>query len=152
MRATDIINNTDLPRDKKLVFLKMAMEYDKHMPDSLYLDPYELARGSRETGFPGVPGTTPELWEEFLDLPEIYQYRRIRLGKETENGAIKAMRELMIQGLSSEGSRQVQALKEILNASKLLQNSNQQQQQVVLTFVPPIQYEEAGQDEIQDRS
>lgn len=146
MRATDIINEIDLPRDKKLVFLKMAMEYDKHMPDSLYLDPYELARGSDVTGFPGIPGTTPELWEEFLDLPEMYQYRRIRIGKETENGAIKAMRELMRQGLTSEGSKQVQALKEILNASKLLQKSQQQQRQVVLTFVPPIEYEEGDQD------
>jgi len=148
MRATDIINNTDLPRDKKLVFLKMAMEYDKHMPDSLYLDPYELARGSRETGFPGVPGTTPELWEEFLDLPEMYQYRRIKIGKETENGAIKAMRELMRQGLTAEGgSKQVQALKEILNASKLLQKSQAQQQQVVMSFVPPIEYEESEQSD-----
>ena len=146
MRATDIINEIDLPRDKKLVFLKMAMEYDKHMPDSLYLDPYELARGSDVTGFPGIPGTTPELWEEFLDLPEMYQYRRIRIGKETENGAIKAMRELMRQGLTSEGSKQVQALKEILNASKLLQKSQQQQRQVVLTFVSPIEYEEGDQD------
>ena len=77
----------------------------------------------------------------------MYQYRRIKIGKETGNGAIKAMRELMRQGLTAEGgSKQVQALKEILNASKLLQKSQAQQQQVVMSFVPPIDYEEGDQD------
>ena len=135
MNAVDIIQEMSLSRLDKEIFLGYAHIFDRDMPESLYLNFYELAWGVRpsyteQEVYPGNPNTTPEMWEKFLDLPEIYRYRTSKIAKLAEMDANKAMQRL---GASSDN---VAALKEIVKTSKALQGGKQQQT-IIMSYVKP---------------
>lgn len=137
-------------RSEKQLYLSLARNFDKYMPQTLYLDPYDLANGEqrpyddhdyltpRQRPFIGIQGTTPEQWDQFLDIPEIYRYRHARIAKLTEYSAIKAMKSLEQQGQSG-GQGAVTALKEIAQLSKQLNSGSSNKQKIILTYVKPKQ-------------
>ena len=135
MNAVDIIQEMSLSRLDKEIFLGYARIFDRDMPESLYLNFYELAWGvtpayPEQDVYPGNPNTTPDMWEKFLDLPEIYRYRTSKIAKLAEMDANKAMQRL---GASSDN---VAALKEIVKTSKALQ-TGKQQQTIIMSYVKP---------------
>ena len=136
MNAKSIIMDAeDMPYDDRQVFMHLADIFDQGMPNTLYLDYYELANGTTiyqhgdSRRYEGNPGTTPEQWERFLDLPEIYRYKRGKIGKLGQYDAEKAMQSL-------KGRSDVNAIKEILKAAKLMADG-QQREKVILTYVRP---------------
>lgn len=136
MNAQQVINEMEgLDRIEKQIYSKYAEIFDRDTPEALYLNFYELAWGvvlqvtEREV-YPGNPETTPELWEKFLDIPEIYRYRMSKIAKLAEYDATKAMQKL---GSSSDN---VQALKEIIKTSKAM-TGGKQNQTVVISYVTP---------------
>ena len=135
MNAVDIIQEMSLSRLDKEIFLGYARIFDRDMPESLYLNFYELAWGvtpayPEQDVYPGNPNTTPDMWEKFLDLPEIYRYRTSKIAKLAEMDANKAMQRL---GANSDN---VAALKEIVKTSKALQGGKQQQT-IIMSYVKP---------------
>lgn len=143
MSTLKIIKDLTFERSEKELYLTLAQRYDQYMPDSLYLDPYELAYGEKRFNderdrnrFNGVSNTTPEQWDSFLDIPEIYRYRHARIAKLTEYSAIKAMKSLEAAGQSA-GPGAVTALKEIASLSKQLNAGNNNKQKIILTYVKP---------------
>lgn len=138
---TIIAEMEDVKHDERQVCLILADMFDQGMPNTLYLDYYELANGTSvytkgdPRYYPGNPSTTPDQWERFLDLPEIYRYKRGKIGKLTEYDAEKAMQSL-------KGRSDVNAIKEILKAAKMLAGGSQQREKVILTYVKPRGYTE----------
>lgn len=142
MNAKSIILEMEgLTPDDRQVYLNLAERFDEGAPTTLYLDYYELALGTtgiheREPLFyPGNPGTSPDQWERFLDLPEIYRYKRGKIGKLTEYSAEKALQSL-------KGRSDVNAIKEILKSAKMLAGGGQSREKVILTYVKPKGYTE----------
>jgi hypothetical protein len=115
-----------------MIFARLAEIFDLNTPDFLYMDYYELTENAS--------GTTAEQWERFLDIPEIYRYRTGKIAKLQEFAAIKAMKGLEQQG-QIPGASAVTALKELSKLSKQLNSNNQNKQKILLTYVPPKQYE-----------
>ena len=141
MNAKSIIMEMeDLPYDQRQVYMLLADIFDQGMPNTLYLDYYELANGTTiyqhgdPRNYEGNEGTTPEMWERFLDLPEIYRYKRGKIGKLGQYDAEKAMQSL-------KGRSDVNAIKEILKAAKMMADG-QQREKVILTYVKPKGYKE----------
>jgi hypothetical protein len=134
-----ILEMEDLKPDDRQVYLNLADRFDAGMPSTLYLDYYELAEGTKSYTeahphyYEGNPGTTATQWERFLDLPEIYRYKRGKIGKLAEFDAEKAMQSL-------KGRTDVSAIKEILKAANMLAGGTQQREKVILTYVKPRGY------------
>lgn len=142
MNAKTIIEDVEeMPYDQRQVFMHLADIFDAGMPNTLYLDYYELANGTTiyeerdPRHYKGNPGTTPEQWERFLDLPEIYRYKRGKIGKLGQFDAEKAMQSL-------KGRSDVNAIKEILKSAKMMADG-QQREKVILTYVRPKGHKEA---------
>ena len=133
MNAQSIIDDLTLPRDERQILTYLSQVFDGNTPDALYMDYYELAEKT--------PGTTPDQWEKFLDIPEIYRYRTGKIAKLQEFAAIKAMKGLEAQG-AIPGASAVSALKELSKLSKQLNSNNQNKQKILLTYVTPKQREE----------
>lgn len=141
LNAKDLIQEIQMEPAKKKLFLKMAIDWESGFPITLYLSPYELTYGTEdheEFFFEGLGGDH-KIWEEFLAIPEISRYQMSKVASEQEYGALKAMRVLLKKGLS-EGAGAVQALKEVMSASKLLQQSTKRKQTVVLSYISPKEY------------
>ena len=137
MNAQTIIQELDtLDRIQKQIFMAYAKMFDEDSPQAFYLNYYELAWGQEPRydgdpkAYPGHPNTTPEMWEKFLDLPEIYRYRTSKIAKLAEYDASKAMQSL------GKNSENVSALKEIVKTSKALQGGKQQQT-IIMSYVSP---------------
>lgn len=136
MNAQDVIKDIDtLDRVQKQIYMEYARIFDDNIPHSYYMNYFELAWGifhpdSDREIYPGNPNTTPEMWEKFLDLPEIYRFRISKIGKLAEFDANKAMQRL---GANSDN---VQALKEIVKTSKALQGGKSQQT-IIMSYVSP---------------
>lgn len=134
MNAQSIIADLQLTRDDKLILTRLAKLFDEHTPGVLYLDYYELANGNSEhpgspAHFPGFSGTTPEQWEKFLDIPEVFRYTRGKIAKLQEFAAVKAMKRL-------ENDPSAANLKELIKTSKNM-NTGQQREKIILTYVRP---------------
>lgn len=132
-KAVDIVRSMEgLSYEQKEIFSYLALQFDQHLPDSLYMNYYELAKV--------IDRTSPDLWEQFLDLPDIYRYKQAKIAKLQEFAALKALRELENKSLLDTAGA-VSALKEILEKSKLIQESTKKRQQIVLTHIPPKENE-----------
>lgn len=132
-KAVDIIRNMEsISYEQREVFSYLANQFDKHLPDSLSMNYYELAAQ--------IERTNSDLWEQFLDIPDIYRYKHSKLAKLQEFAAIKALRELENKSLLDTAGA-VTALKEILEKSKLIQESTKKRQQIVLSYIPPSEEE-----------
>jgi hypothetical protein len=148
MNAQTVVQNLNIPdRLEKQLTLHLAKAFDDLTPASLYMDYYELARGyspeenrqrraSDLPEFHGIENTTPEQWESFLDIPEIYRYRHSKIAKLQEFAAIKAIKSLEAQGQTASASA-VTALKEITKLSKQLSSNNQNKQKIIMSYVSP---------------
>jgi hypothetical protein len=148
MNAQQVIQKLDIPdRLEKQLLLHLAKAFDDLTPASLYMDYYELARGyspdenrqRRNNDLPefhGIENTTPEQWESFLDIPELYRYRHGKIAKLQEFAAIKAIKSLEAQGQTASASA-VSALKEITKLSKQLSSNNQNKQKIIMSYVTP---------------
>lgn len=133
-RTIDIVNSLDLEKSKKELFRYLAERFDDGMPDTLYMNYYELAKVYQ--------GTHPDSWEEFLDTPEINRYVQAKIAKLQEFAALKALKQLE-QKSTYDNAGAVAALKEILEKSKLIQQSVKRKQRIVLTYMP----ERSNEDE-----
>ena len=134
MNTQSIISELTLSRDDKLILQKLARLFDDHTPKVLYMDYYELAHGnalhpSDPQFFEGFAGTTPEQWEKFLDIPEVFRYTRGKISKLQEFAAVKAMKRL-------ENDPSAANLKELIKTSKNM-NTGQQREKIILTYVKP---------------
>lgn len=129
-KLVDLIDQMDLDSVKKKLFRAYAVRFDEDLKENLTLDYYELAQK--------YDGTNPDYWEEFLDLPEVARYRMAKNAKLQEFAALKAMRMLEEKALL-ENAGAISALKEILEKSKLIQQASKRRQQVVLTYIPPME-------------
>jgi hypothetical protein len=70
----------DLTPDDRQVYLNLAERFDAGSPTTLYLDYYELALGTTGVMRSSFLQSEPLVqWERFLDIPEIYRYKRERL-------------------------------------------------------------------------
>jgi hypothetical protein len=143
MNAQAIIQEITLSREDRIILSHLAKLYDQYSPQVFYMDFYELARGrnlhypkDHPEHFPGIPGTTPQQWESFLDIPEVFRYRNAKIAKQAEFDALKAL-----QSMKNKGD--VAALKEIIKTSKQLQGNNQNKERYILTYVTPKLREEA---------
>jgi hypothetical protein len=123
--------------DERQIYLYLASIFDRDEPQSFYLDYYELADGTKgylkdvdPRYYAGNPRTKPHQWERFLELPEIYRYRQGKIGKLGEYDAIKAMQSL-------KGKTDVNAVKEIIKASKFMGNGVNKREKIILTYVKP---------------
>ena len=138
--VVDIIKDLELPYDDKRIYLRLAEEFEKGRPTTLYLSQYELAYGSDETDlFEGVEGTTPAMWESFLNIPEVVRYIQSKNADLLEVDARKALRNLAKKGLSDSSSA-VSAANKILEHSKMMQKSMKRKDIVVLTYVSPKEF------------
>ena len=126
MKSTlEIVQSLDLPEEME----RMAIIFDQGMPDTLYMNHYELAE---KTGIPS------ERWEEFLDLKEIQRFIQSKTAKLAEVAARKAIRELERRG-SETTSGAIKALNDIIEKSKILQQANRRTKQIVFSYMPPRQ-------------
>jgi len=99
MKTTlELVQELDLPEEME----RMAVIFDQGMPDTLYMNHYELA---------GMTGIPPEQWEDFLDLKEIQRFIQSKMAKLAETAARKAIRELERRGTES-SSGAIKALNE----------------------------------------
>lgn len=94
--------------------------FHKNLPSTLYMDHYSLAQSY---------GYTPQEWRTFL--------RDNALFIETELAAIaEAEARSALARLGNASGQEVQALKAILEKSKLINDAQKQSTKIVLTFIP----------------
>ena len=117
---------TDIKTDQitKTVLHQMASIYQDNLPDSLYLNQYQLAE---QFGF------TARQWNEFLKVPEVDLFIEQEVAQIAEIGARKALAKL-ISGDSD--SSDIQAAREILSKSKLIQQRSNQKERVIILRIP----------------
>lgn len=129
-RLIDIVKSIEgLTPTVRQAYIRMAEIFEEKMPDSLYMNFYELSE---------ITDMDADVWEQFLDLTEVNQFIKAKVAKLAEFEARKALNRLANDQLSSQD---VQAVREILNSSKLLQQNLNQKPQVVLTFIPKTAFE-----------
>ncbi|QWE49707.1 hypothetical protein [Paenibacillus phage SV21] len=121
---------TDLQRDS---FLEMMERYIEHLPESLYLSPYELEEKL---------GYTSSLWRKALGIPDIERQIMKEITEITEYASRKALLKLT-DGTSD--PKEVSGIKELLSRSEALNRMNKQRTIVVYSYLPKM--EEAKQDD-----
>lgn len=122
-----IISQLAISPIKKSIFLKLAKIYQLNLPDSLYLNPYELTEL--------LPSSTPQDWKSFLAIPEINRFIESEIATIAEAAARKALQNLQ----DNPTSQDISAAKELLQSSRLLKQKLQNKQTVIMTYLPPIQ-------------
>lgn len=119
----NIIEKLDMPYEIKQAYKKMADKFVELEPDSLYMSFYRIAE---ETDIPS------EAWEKFFEIEEVDMYIEKKVAKLVEFDAREA---LQILGRGRVDGSQVSALKEIIQRSSQLQQT-QPKPVVVLTHIP----------------
>lgn len=120
----EIVNKMEGDRISKTLMYQMAKDFGDNLPDSLYLNHYQLAE---EFGF------TPAQWNSFLKIREVDQVIESEIAQIAEIGARYALAQLQ-SGRAQ--SADIQAARELLANSKLLQQKTNQRPQVILTRIP----------------
>lgn len=117
---------TKMEGDKlsKTFLYQMAKTFGDHLPDTLYMNHYQLAE---EFSF------TPIQWNDFLKIKEIDQIIESEIAQIAEIGARHALAQLQT---GKANSADIQAARELLANSKLLQQKTNQRPQIVLTRIP----------------
>lgn len=150
MNLTEIVDKLENLDDiQRSNYRKMAHHFEKYMPETLYLDYYELAKGGRvdeDVFIPPLEGFSSIIWEDFLDVPEVFQWRQNKIGKLLEFGATKALKALQKKGLEPGNTAQVQALRDIIDRAKTLQSGQNRRRRVILSFVSPKIYDKQVSD------
>src|SRR5699024_6935328 len=104
----EIIEQLEINQLQRTVYANMAKVYENHLPDSLYLNHYELAEHF---------GHSHESWNKFLKIKEVDRLIESEIAQIAEIGARQALQRLQSGNAQSSD---IQAAKEILSNSKLL--------------------------------
>ena len=121
-----IIEKLDMKPHIKQVYLKIADTFLEHMPDSLYLDYYQLQE------LTDIPA---HLWEIFLDMPDVQTFIVQKMAKLAEIHARQALQKL--SNFKDLSSSDVTALRAMLENSKLISGKANNKPKVVAHFIPP---------------
>lgn len=128
----EIVSKMEIDRVRKMLMHQMAQIFENNLPDSLYLNHYEL---SEEYGF------TPSEWNNFLKMKEVDRLVESEIAQIAEIGARHALSNLM-KGQAN--SADIQAAKELLANSRILKQKTNQRPQVVITRIPEKEVIENG--------
>jgi hypothetical protein len=110
----------------------MEETFNKYLPDTMYMSHYQLAE---------YYGHTPQEWRKFL--------RDNSLFIESELAAIaEAEARAALSKLANASGTEVQALKAILEKSKLINDAQKQNTKVVLTYVPDAWKEQSVKEKV----
>lgn len=101
------------------------MQQMKDNPKFLYMTPEELQEKTE---------IATSVWDEFLDQSDVKRMIDRQLAKRAEIAARKALIRLE---KGSFASQEVQALKNLIDNSKILQQRANQQERIFVTFIPP---------------
>lgn len=108
--------------------------FRKHLPDTLYMSHYTLASSFPQEGY------TPEEWRQFLRDNQTFIDSELAAIAESEARAA-------LRKLSNATGTEVQALKAVLEKSKLINEAQRQNTKIVLTHIPKTQRSEATNEE-----
>lgn len=123
----------ELSEESKQYYLAQMDEvFKNHLPSSMYLTHYEL---TEQYGF------EPQLWRTYLR--DNAQFIESEMAAMIEPAARQA-----INRLGTAHTTEVQALKALLEKSKLINDAQKQQTKVVLTFINPTKPKEVKQIDI----
>lgn len=119
-----IMDNQQINNIEKQVFMRMARLYEEGLPETLYMNPYDL-----EDKYEG----SSEQWKKFLRIPEVNRFIEGEIATLTEIAARNSLKQLQ-SGKAS--TQDIQAAKELLSSSKLLKSKTQRTQQHVIVRIP----------------
>lgn len=119
-----IVESLTINPNIKASYMRMAAIYVEKMPQSLYMNYYELAEAT------SISAMT---WEAFLDIKEIDSWIMAKIAKLTESAARSALHKLSKSELSS---NEISAIKELIAKSKILSQNQSQRPTVILTYIP----------------
>lgn len=112
----------------------MEETFHKHLPNTLYMSHYELAKHF---------GHTPQEWRTFI--------RDNHLFIETELAAIsEAEARSALARLGNASGTEVAAIKALLEKSKLINDSQRQNTKIVMTFITPTDRNPKKEEEKED--
>lgn len=118
---------------------KTQQEYfDEHLPDSLYMNHYELALH--------FSNYEPEEWRQFLRDNDKYIMKEVAAISEAE--ARKALKKLSTGKLSAQ---EVSAIKQILDRSEQINKQSQDARTFVTTFMPRLTPEQSKAQHIEQK-
>jgi hypothetical protein len=100
--------------------------FKKGLPNTLYLDPYQLS--SR------YPQFTENEWDAFLSEPDTERLIKNQLAKALDISARQALFKLM-KGQDM-NSNEISQIKETLSKSKMLQEQTQHNPEIIFTAIP----------------
>lgn len=122
----EVIQTMDLSREEKIMFHRMAKVYSETLPDSLYLNHYQLAE---------TYGYTAQDWNRFLKMREIDHLIQAEIAQIAEIGARQALQRLQTGNATSPD---IQAARELISNSKLIKQKVNQRQHFVITRIPSM--------------
>lgn len=126
---TDVIAELEGDQKQKMFLHRMAKLYEEHLPETLYMNHYQLAE---------TFGFTPREWDEFLKIDEIDRLIELEIVQIAEVGARRALERLQS---GHANSADVSAARELLATTRLLKMKNNQRPQVIITRIPPKEVE-----------
>lgn len=112
---------------EKVIMTEMAKTFEENLPDSLYLNHYQLEK---------TYGYTANNWKQFLKKREIEMLIESEIAGIAEISARRALQRLEEGGASAPD---ISAAKELLANSKLLKQKVNTRPQVILTRIPAKQ-------------
>jgi hypothetical protein len=120
VREMDLTDETE-----RESFIKMAKFYEQGLPDTLYMDPYEL---HVMTNFHNG------LWKRFLKLPQVIQLIESEAAMIAEVKARSALRRLGSNEAVSPS--EVAAVKALLDKAQILQEKQRDQKTIIFHHIP----------------
>lgn len=129
---TEIVTKLEMNRIERTLMYEMATIYEENLPESLYLNQYELAN---EFGFTHMD------WNKFLKVKDIDRLIEAEIAQISEIGARYALGRLQASNASS---ADIQAARELINNSRLLQQKHNQRAQIIITRIPAKEVVENG--------
>lgn len=120
----DIVRELDINNIDKTLMHHMAKIYEENLPDSLYLNHYQL---EEQYGHP------PDKWKKFLKIKEVDRLVESEMVQIAEIAARQALARLQS---GKAASADIQAAKELLSTSRLLKQKTNQRPQMIITRIP----------------
>jgi hypothetical protein len=119
--------NRELSEEARQHYLAQMDEvFKQHLPDTMYFSHYELTE---------MYGFEPQLWRVYL--------RDNAAFIESEMAAmIEPAARSAINRLGSATTQEVQALKALLEKSKLINDAQKQATKIIMSFIPPTKEKE----------
>jgi hypothetical protein len=110
-----------LPLKKDATDEAYDIKFKHYLPDSMYYNHFELAQ---------IHGGTPQKWREYLrDNQRFIDSELAAMAEPAARAALNRLKDA--------NGTEVQALKALLEKSKLINESQKQAERVLITFIPP---------------